>query len=202
MQSSNPSHSANTAKLAKIRRYITENFFRASKPLPQDDYFVSAAVTWQAVIDFIPVAMWDKCYEKALSDLPDGEFITAHRLKAAWPRVKEANTTNMFSVGVHYELRECPRCGRTFSGIIQANEDRIVSRRCSTSDPYCQPCPRYLLELHGVYGARLSLEQSHEVQRVVPEVPTSESLAWVKNNIRAGSGEMQDWQKKLVEAYT
>lgn len=202
MQSSNPSHCANTAKLAKIRRYITENFFRASKPLPQDDYFVSAAVTWQAVIDFIPVAMWDKCYEKALSDLPDGEFITAHRIKAAWPRVKEANTTNMFSSAVHHEIRECPRCGRTFSGIIQANEDKIVSRRCAVSDAGCQPCSRYLLELHGVRGARLSLEQSHEVQRVISEVPTAESLAWVKKNIRPGGSDQQEWQKKLVETYT
>lgn len=195
-----PSHSLSTEKLAKLTLYLTENFLRAGKPLPQDDYFKSAALTWAPIIDFIPLAMWDKCYADAVSNLPEGEFVTAHRIKASWPRVKVANTTGMFESGVHYETRECPRCGRSFAGITQASSDTVFERRCAVDDQHCRPCPRYLLMLHGVRGARLTIDQMHEVQAFLPEQPTAASIEWVKKNVRVG-GEVQGWQKQLLETY-
>jgi len=181
-------------------KYLSENFFRVGKPLPSQDYFDSAALTWFPVISFIPVAMWDKCYQDAVANLPEGEFVTAHRIKAAWPRVKAANTTNMFEAGRHYEIRTCPRCGRQFVGLTQASSDIIVDRRCAVSDQHCVPCPRYLLELHGVRGARLTIDQMHEVQAFLPEQPTASSMEWVKQNVRVG-GEVQAWQKQLLQTY-
>src|SRR3990172_2653402 len=135
--SNNPTPSVSTEKLAKISQYISENFFRVGKPLPQDDYFKSAAMTWAPIIDFIPLPMWDKCYADAVANLPEGEFVTAHRIKAAWPRVKQANTTNMFESGVHHEIRTCPRCGRQFSGLTQSTSDIIVDRRFAVIDSHC-----------------------------------------------------------------
>lgn len=198
--SNNPTPFVSTEKLAKLTRYLTENFLRAGKSLPQEDYFKSAVMTWVPIIDFIPVAMWDKCYADAVANLPEGEFVTAHRIKAAWPRVKAANTTNMFDAGQHYEIRTCPRCGRQFSGLTHSTLDIIVERRCAASDQHCRPCPGYLLQLHGVRGARLTVEQMYEVLAFLPEVPTTASMEWVRKNIRVG-GEVQGWQKQLLETY-
>lgn len=165
---------------------MTENFFRVGKPLPSEDYFKSAALTWLPIIDFIPLAMWDKCYADAVANLPEGEFVTAHRIKAAWPRLKAENTTNIFESGVHHEIRTCPRCGRQFASLTSATSDIIVDRRCAVSDSQCIPCLRYLLELHGVRNVRLILNQAHEAQAFLPEQPTQESLVWVRKNIQIG----------------